>query len=85
MRRSSIGTSIWLTNTGTYDLEGSTRTVDPQFAKTPHYVGGTGTYEFDLSGDTLTLTWKMVTSPDGVKMPFFAQGRRANFTLARVK
>ena len=72
-------------NAGTYKLEGSTLTTHLTFAKTPHYAGGTGTFDFAMSGDNMTLDWKMLTSPDGVRSPGFAEGNRVIFTLARAK
>ena len=72
-------------NAGTYELAGSTLTVHPMFAKTPDFVNGTAWFDFKLSGDRMTLTWRMTASPDGTQQPYFAEGGRSIITLERVK
>lgn len=58
-----------IVNTGTYDASGSTITFRPQIAKSPDFVGGQSTADFQINGDVLTLTIQSVVSVDGVSAP----------------
>lgn len=72
-------------NAGTYELGESTLIVHPMFAKTPDFVNGTAWFDLKLSGDRMTLTWRMTESPDGTQQPYFAEGGRSIITLERAK
>ena len=46
-------------NTGTYEASGSTLTLRPVIARVPNFAaGGLQTYQFQIDGNTLTLTNK---------------------------
>ncbi len=58
-----------IVNTGTYEISGSTVTFRPIIAKSPGFVGGQSTSEFQTDGDTLTLTIQTVVAADGTSAP----------------
>ncbi len=63
-----------IVNTGTYEASGSTITFRPMVAKSPEFIGGHSTMEFQLrktgqKGDMLTLTVQSVVAADGVSSP----------------
>ena len=45
-------------NSGTYQISGNTLTTHPEVAKRPAVMGSTGTVEFKIEGNTLTLIQK---------------------------
>ena len=54
-------------------------------SRAPEYVGGTGTYDFQVSGDTLVLTDVDIVSFDNVPVPGFAATGRYHQTLVRLR
>ncbi len=58
-----------IVNTGTYEISGSTVTFRPIIAKSPEFVGGQETSEFQTSGDLLTLSLTSVVAVDGGEAP----------------
>ena len=72
-------------NGGTYDVTGSTLVMRPQFAIAPGFVNGRSEYEYEISGDALTLTLTNVVSSDDIQLPAFADGGRTIYRLARLE
>ena len=60
-------------NAGPYELSGSQLILRPQFALYPVVINAQETIEFELSGDTLTLTYIDIVGADG-STPFFLEG-----------
>jgi len=58
-----------IVNIGTYEISGSMVTFRPLLAKSPGFVGGQATAEFQITGDALTLTFQSIVSADGVSVP----------------
>ena len=58
-----------IVNTGTYEISGSTVTFRPIIAKSPGFVGGQATAEFQVEGETLTLTFQTIVATDGTSAP----------------
>ena len=58
-----------IVNTGTYEASGSTITFRPMVAKSPEFIGGHSTMDFQINGDVLTLTVQSVVATDGVSPP----------------
>ena len=58
-----------IVNTGTYEISGSVLTTRPIIAKSPGFVGGESTAEFQVDGDTLTLTNRTIVAADGASPP----------------
>ena len=58
-----------IVNTGTYEISGSTVTFRPIIAKSPGFVGGYQTAEFQTSGDVLTLSPTSLVGADGTEVP----------------
>ncbi len=58
-----------IVNTGSYEVSGSTITFRPMVAKSPEFVGGQSTMDFQIDGDVLTLTQQSVVAADGVSTP----------------
>jgi len=71
-----------LVNTGTFEVNGSTITFRPLLAKSPEYVGGQGTMEFQIDGDVLTLRQQSVVGADGVAA---SNASGASMTLRRIE
>ncbi len=72
-------------NAGTYEATESSLVTRPLFALVPEFVGGTAEYEYELSGDTLTLTTTNIVSADDVQLPLIANGGRDIYTLERIE
>jgi len=70
-----------IVNTGTYEISGSTVTFRPIIAKSPGFVGGQSTSEFETSGDVLTLRETSTVAADGTAAP----GANTTMTLRRVE
>ncbi len=68
-------------NTGTYEVSGSTVTFRPLFALVPEFVGGFAEHDYELSGNTLRLTWRRTVAFDGVEAPPFV----TELTLVRIQ
>jgi len=58
-----------IVNTGTYEVSASVVTMKPTIAKSAEFVGGSAVADFEVDGDTLTLTAKGTTSAGGTKLP----------------
>ena len=58
-----------IVNTGTYEASGSTITFRPMVAKSPEFIGGHSTMDFQINGDVLTLTVQSVVAADEVSAP----------------
>lgn len=58
-----------IVNTGSYEVSGSTLTFRPMIARSPEFVGGQSVMDFQIDGDTLTLTMQSVVAADGVSAP----------------
>lgn len=72
-------------NAGTYTVTGNRLTIRPLVARAPAFVGGTGTSDFRISGDTLVLTDVDILSFDSVPVPGFATTGRYHRTLVRLR
>ena len=70
-------------NAGTYELSGSQLVLLPQFALYPAVVNSQATIEFELSGDTLTLTYVDFVGADGSKPPNVEEGSKRLLRLVR--
>jgi len=57
--------SSLIVNTGNYSIAGSSITFRPLVAKSPGFIGGQATAEFDIAGDTLTLRYQSILSAGG--------------------
>ena len=68
-------------NTGTYEVDGSQLILRPLVARVPEFVNGLAEHEYELSGDTLTLTWGRTVSEDGIEAP----GVQTVLTLIRIR
>jgi len=71
-----------IVNTGSYDISGSTITFRPMIAKSPEFVGGQATMDFQIDGDVLTLTQRSVVAADGVSAP---NAPGSSMTLRRIE
>jgi hypothetical protein len=58
-----------IVNSGTFTVTDSILTTVPLVAKTPEFVGGTATYQYHVTGDTLQMTIQDIHSADGVQDP----------------
>jgi hypothetical protein len=72
-------------NAGLYHVSGSQLVVKPQFALYPEVMTGTSEIEYELSGDTLTLTYVGQVSGDGVEGPFYEGGAKYVVQFERLK
>lgn len=70
-----------IVNTGTYEVTGSKVTFRPLIAKSPGFVGGQATAEFEVVGDALTLAFQSIVSADGTSAPDVA----GSLTFQRVE
>jgi len=71
-----------IVNTGTYETSGCIITFRPMVAKSPEFIGGHSTVDFQINGDVLTLTVQSVEAADGVSAPG-APG--SSMTLRRIE
>ena len=55
-----------IVNTGTYEANDSTITFRPMVAKSPEFIGGHSTMDYQINGDVLTLTITSTVAADGV-------------------
>jgi hypothetical protein len=74
-----------LINAGTYTISDSLLVTRADFALVPKFVGGSATFRYVLSADTLTLTGLSVLSSDGILHPTYASGAHGVNKLVRVK
>jgi len=58
-----------IVNTGTYEANGSTITFRPIVAKSPEFIGGHSTMDYQINGDVLTLTITSTVAASGVSAP----------------
>jgi hypothetical protein len=72
-------------NAGTYEATPSTLVTRPLFALVPEFVGGSQEYQYELSGNRLTLRQSNLVSSDGVQNPDIVKGQRTVYTLERIK
>lgn len=72
-------------NAGRYEVEGDGLIILPDFALVPEFVGGRGIFEWEITGDRLTLVWTDIFSADGVRDPATARGFRWRYTLERIR
>lgn len=73
-----------LVNAGRYAASGGTLTIEPRFALVPEFVGGSGTFEYRLSGDSLRLRWTRIVARDGQPDPWTARGYSYRYTFVRI-
>ncbi len=71
-----------IVSTGTYEASGSTITFRPMVAKSPEFIGGHATMDYQINGDVLTLTITSTMAADGVSAPG-ANG--SSMTLQRIE
>ena len=71
-----------IVNTGTYDVRGPTITFRPLVARSPEFIGGQSTMDFQIDGDVLTLTLRNAVAADGVSA---ADAAGSSMTLRRVE
>jgi len=76
--------SSMVVNTGTYELTGSKLVTRPLFALVPGYINGEAEIDYELSGDTLTLTYVNIVSSEGVQISYFAEGNKSLLRLIRL-
>lgn len=72
-----------IVNTGTYESDGSTITFHPMVAKSPEFIGGHSTMNYQMSGDKLQLTTSSVVSAAGDSAPLNGPG--ATMSLRRIE
>lgn len=70
-------------NAGRYTAFEGRLTIQPTFALVPEFVGGSGTFEYSLSGDTLDLRWTEIFASDGTPDPLTAQGYSFRYRFTR--
>ena len=75
--------SLLTVNAGKYELSGSQLVLLPQFALWPVVIGSQETIEFELSGDTLTLTYIDFVGADGSTPPDVEGGAKTLLRLVR--
>lgn len=73
-----------LVNAGRYTASGGSLTIEPTFALVPEFVGGSGTFEYRFSGDTLGLRWTEIFAADGTPDPLTSQGYVFRYRFVRV-
>jgi len=61
--------NMLVVNSGTYAATDSTVTTYPLVAKTPEFVGGSATYTYRVSGDTLHMEMIDTLAHDGTRDP----------------
>ncbi len=71
-----------IVNTGTYEANGSTITFRPMVAKSPEFIGGHATMDYQINRDVLTLTITSTVAADGVSAPGTAA---SSMTLRRIE
>ena len=71
-----------IVNTGTYEASGSTITFRPMVAKSPEFIGGHSIMDYQINGDTLTLSVTSTVDADGVSPP---DGFEPSMTLRRLQ
>ena len=71
-----------IVNTGTYEASGSTITFRPMVAKSPEFIGGHSTMDYQINGDTLTLSVTSTVAADGASPP---DGFEPSMTLRRLQ
>jgi hypothetical protein len=71
-----------IVNTGTYEASGSTITLRPMVAKSPEFIGGHSTMDYQINGDTLTLSVTSTVDADGASPP---EGFEPSMTLRRLQ
>ena len=71
-----------IVNTGTYEASGSTITFRPMVAKSPGFIGGHSTMDYQINGDTLTLSVTSTVAADGASPP---DGFETSMTLRRLQ
>jgi hypothetical protein len=72
-------------NAGPYHVSGAQLVVKPQFALYPEVITGTSEIEYELSGNTLTLTYFGQVSADGVSHPYYEEGAKYLVQFERMK
>ncbi len=58
-----------IVNTGTYEASDTTITFRPMVAKSPEFIGGHTTMDFQITGDVLTLTVQSLVAANKVSLP----------------
>ena len=71
-----------IVNTGTYEANGSTITFRLMVAKSPEFIGGHATMDYQINRDVLTLTITSTVAADGVSAPGTAA---SSMTLRRIE
>jgi hypothetical protein len=61
--------SSLIVNGGSYKVSGSRIDAEPLFALAPAFVEGKGEFTFEVTGDTLKLTWVKSIAFDGLEYP----------------
>lgn len=72
-------------NAGTYEATPSALVTRPLFALVPEFVGGRQEYQYELSGNRLTLRQTNLVSSDAVQNPSIVKGERTVYMLERIK
>ena len=71
-----------IVNTGTYEANGSTITFRPMVAKSPEFIGGHSTMDYQINGDVLTLMITSTVAADGISV---ADAPASSMTLRRIE
>ena len=71
-----------IVNTGTYEADGATVTFRPMVAKSPEFIGGQATMDYQISGDMLTLTSTSTVAADGASA---TDGAGSSMRLRRLR
>lgn len=72
-------------NSGTFEVRGRALITRPVVALVSDFIGGTGTHEFNLNGNTLLLTTRNLQAHDGTQHPSYGGGAIFELTLLRVE
>jgi len=74
-----------LINAGTYTISDSLLITYAEFAMSPKFVGGSATFRYKMSGDSLFLIGRNVLSADGMLHPIYTSGAHIVNKLVRIK
>ncbi len=71
-----------IVNAGTYQANGANISFRPMVAKSPEFIGGHSTMDYQINGDTLTLSVTSTVAADGGSPP---DGFEPSMTLRRLQ
>ena len=71
-------------NAGTYQLSGSTMILNAQFALYPVLNNGNQTTTYELSSDTMRITFTEIIGGNGIPHPYYEGGAKYLLELERI-